>query len=149
MVKRLVRIEENVGSIPTGSIMKSKQFGNFGERMAESYLKNKGYQILDKNYSFRVPGDIQRGEIDLVAKKGDIISFIEVKTLRQTQDKPSFSPEEKVNFAKQRKLRVTAESWLMEKKIPLNSKWQIDVMAIELKDKKLKISHFENAVPYG
>lgn len=126
--------------------MERKKIGNFGERLAENYLKNKGYQILDRNFSFRIPGEFQRGEIDIVTKKGDVISFIEVKTLRN----PGFSisPEEKVNFAKQRKLRVTAESWLMKKKIPLNSRWQIDVIAIVIKDKKLTISHFENAISY-
>ena len=127
--------------------MDTKKVGNFGEQIAENYLRNKGYQILDKNFSFRIPGNPQKGEIDIVAKKSDIISFIEVKTLR-TPDSP-ISPEEKVDFGKQRKLVKTAESWLMKKKIPLNSKWQIDVIAIELNsNKKAKINHFENAVPY-
>lgn len=126
--------------------MNSKRLGNFGERVAQNYLKNKGYQILDKNYSFRIPGNPQKGEIDIVAKKGDVISFFEVKTLRESA---FVSPEEKVNFTKQRKLRMTAESWLMKNKIPLNSKWQIDVIAIELNPgKKIKINHFENAIPY-
>jgi len=125
--------------------MDKKQIGNLGERIAENYLKNKGYQILEKNYSFRIPGNPQRGEIDIVVKKGDTICFVEVKTLKKSS---VISPEEKVNFSKQRKLRVTAESWLMEKKIPLNSKWQIDVIAIEIGNQKTKISHFENALSY-
>jgi len=128
--------------------MSSKQLGIFGEKIAENYLKNKGYQILGKNYPFRVPGNPQKGEIDIIVKKNDIISFIEVKTLRLVQNEP-FSPEEKVDFGKQRKLVKTAESWLMKKKIPLNSKWQIDVIAIELNlNKKAKINHFENAISY-
>jgi len=125
--------------------------GEFGERIAENYLKNQGYQILDRNYFFKIPASPQKGEIDIVAKKEDIISFIEVKTifLKDSEDiSGRFLPEEKVNFSKKKKLRITAESWLMEKKIPLNSKWQIDVIAIEIKNKKAKISHFENAIPY-
>jgi len=127
--------------------MSSKQTGIFGERMAENYLKNKGYQVLDKNYSFRIPGNPQKGELDIVAKKGDVISFVEVKTLKN----PNFliSPEEKVNFSKQKKLIMTAESWLMKKKMPLNSKWQIDIIAITIENRKAKISHFENAVSYS
>ena len=74
----------------------SKQLGNLGERMAENYLKEKGYQILDKNYSFRIPGNPQKGEIDIVAKKSDIISFIEVKTLLEGGSPSLISPEEKV-----------------------------------------------------
>lgn len=124
--------------------MSTKQTGNFGERLAEKYLKNKGYQILDRNYYFRIPGNPQKGEIDIVAKKGETISFVEVKLLRNPA--MLISPEEKVNFSKMRKLIKTAESWLMKKKIPLNTKWQIDILAIEIRDGKTKISHFENAV---
>jgi len=124
--------------------MYTKRVGNLGERIAENYLRDKGYQILDKNYVFRIAGSPQKGEIDIVAKKDDVISFIEVKTLRDQL----ISPEEKVNFSKQRKLRMTAESWLMKKKIPLNSKWQIDVIAIKIGGKKVEISHFENAIGY-
>jgi len=128
--------------------MSTKKVGSFGERIAENYLKEKGYQILDRNYFSRISTGPRRGEVDIVVKKNNIISFIEVKTLRLAQNE-SFSPEEKVDFGKQRKLVKTAESWLMKKKIPLNSKWQIDVIAIELNsNKKAKINHFENAIPY-
>jgi len=125
--------------------MYTRGIGNLGERIAENYLRKKKYQILDKNYIFRIPGSPQKGEIDIVAKKEDIISFIEVKSIRGLS---SIDPEEKVNFSKQRKLRMTAESWLMKKKIPLNSKWQIDVIAIKIGDKKVEVSHFENAIGY-
>ena len=128
--------------------MNSKQLGILGEKIAEKYLKNKGYEILDKNYSFRISGNPQKGEIDMVAKKSDIISFIEVKTLRGRL--AVINPEEKVDFWKQRKLVKTAESWLMKKKIPLNSKWQIDVIGIKIvPNKKVEISHFENAISYA
>ena len=126
--------------------MSTKEVGNFGERIAEKYLKNKGYQILDRNYSCRFPGSPQKGEIDIVAKKSDIISFVEVK-LSYNSEMP-ITPEERVNFFKQRKLVKTAENWLMAKKIPLNSKWQIDVISVRMAQGKAKISHFENAVSY-
>ena len=99
--------------------MNSKQLGILGEKIAEKYLKNKGYEILDKNYSFRISGNPQKGEIDIVAKKSDIISFVEVKLLRNPA--MLISPEEKVDFWKQRKLVKTAESWLMKKKIDRKS----------------------------
>ena len=129
--------------------MNRKRLGNFGEKIAENYLRKRGYQILDRNYSFRIPGNPKSGEIDIIAQKNGIINFIEVKTLKEERGRTlSISPEEKVDFGKQRKLRKTAESWLMKKRIPLNTKWQIDVIAIELKNKKAKVSHFENAIPY-
>lgn len=131
--------------------MDTRKIGNLGEKIAEDYLKNKGYQILDRNYYFRIPGNPQKGEIDIIAKKSDTISFVEVKTLMETRGEQfsAISPEEKVNFGKQKKLKMTAESWLMRKKIPLNTKWQIDVIGIKLSpSKKVEISHFENVIGY-
>jgi len=127
--------------------METKKLGNFGERIAENYLRNKGYQILERNYLFRIPGSPQKGEIDIIAKKEDITSFIEVKTL--TEKNFSLRPEDKINFSKRKKLRITAESWLMKNKIPLNSKWQIDVISVKIMpDRKIKIWHFQNAISY-
>jgi putative endonuclease len=106
---------------------------------------------LDRNYSFRLPGNPQKGEIDIVAKKADIISFVEVKTILFNSRIMSeiFSPETKVNLGKQRKLVRTAEAWLITKKVPLNSKWQIDVISIVADKIKPEISHFENAISYA
>jgi putative endonuclease len=125
--------------------MDSKQLGDVGEKIASQYLKEKNYQILGRNYSPKwISGPI-RGEIDIISKKEDMISFIEVKTLIDGQ---GFFPEDKVNFAKQKKILKTAENWLMEKNIPLDSKWQVDVISVEINSdsKKAKIRHFQNAV---
>lgn len=124
--------------------MNTKETGILGEKIASDYLKNKGYQILDKNYFFRIPGSPQKGEIDIITKRGDTISFIEVKTLRNPAT--LIRPEEKVDFRKKRKIAKAAESWLMKKKIPLNSKWQIDVLSIIIDsyNKTAKIRHFQN-----
>jgi putative endonuclease len=125
--------------------MDTKGLGMLGEKVAEDYLKKKRYEILDRNYSPRFVSGPLRGEIDIVAKKDDIVSFIEVKMLTSNK---IISPEEKVDFQKQRKIMKIAESWLMEKKIPLESPWQIDVIAIkiDLNNRKAKIRHFKNAV---
>lgn len=130
--------------------MSSKQLGNFGEKIASDYLKKQGYQILDRNYFLKIFSGPKRGEIDIIAKKDGVISFVEVKTLNAFVVKTAgfFAPEDKINFSKQRKLIKTAETWLAKKKIPLNVKWQIDVISIkiDLLSKKAKIQHFENAV---
>jgi len=128
--------------------MNSKKLGILGEKIAENYLKKKGYQILDKNYSPKFISGPKRGEIDIVAKKENTISFIEVKTL--IQDSPRtvlhFSPEEKVNFKKKRKVIKIAESWLVEKKLSLDSQWEIDVISVRInsENKKAKILYFSN-----
>src|SRR3989344_5394776 len=53
--------------------MSTINFGNYGEDLAIKYLKNLGYKILERN--FRIRG----GEIDIVAKDGDYLVFVEVK----------------------------------------------------------------------
>lgn len=125
--------------------MNTKKLGNLGEKLAQRYLKSKGYKILDKNYFFRIPGAPQKGEIDIIAKKGDLVSFVEVKTLRQARGNP-FLPEDKVDFRKRKRIIKTAEYWLTKNKIPLDSKWQINIIAvtIDLSNKKAKIKYFKN-----
>ena len=125
--------------------MNSKKIGDFGERIACYYLENKGYKILDRNYSRKWVGGPQKGEIDIVAEKDKTISFVEVKTLSSVLGR-GFSPEDKVNFKKQKQIIKIAQDWLSERKISLESKWQIDVVSIkvDLETKKAKIRYLEN-----
>ena len=84
MVKHYIRIVETAVQFCPGPklIMDPKELEILGEKIATDYLKKKGYQILDKNYSPHHISGPKRGEIDMVVKKGDIISFLKVKTLR-------------------------------------------------------------------
>ena len=122
-----------------------KEVGKIGEEIAVKFLKKKGYKILDRNCVFKILGTFQKGELDIVAKKGDIFCFVEVKTIKDP--KIEILPEEKVNFSKRKKLILSAQSWMTKNKIPLDSKWQIDVISIILKEnKEPQIFHFENAI---
>jgi len=130
-----------------------KQIGELGEKIAENFLKKKGYRILDRNFFTRLALGPKTGEIDIVTKKNDVISFVEVKTIeipsRGNAAKGNFiPPEQKVNFQKQRKLIKTGQIWLSKNKMPLNKKWQIDVISIkiDLNSKKAEIKHFLNAI---
>lgn len=126
--------------------MNRKQLGDFGEKIACYYLEEKGYKILDRNYSKEWSG-VSKGEVDIVAEKDKTISFVEIKTIAAAFG-GGYSPEDKVNFQKQKKLIKLAQNWLGEKRIPLESKWQIDVISIKInpETKKAKIHHFKNAV---
>jgi len=130
--------------------MNSRSLGNIGEKIAIKYLRKKGYKILDKNYVSKFTTGPQRGEIDIITRKDNVISFIEVKASRVVRNNPAvlenFLPEDRVDFSKQKKIIRAAESWLIEKKIPLNSKWQIDVisMIVDTKTKKARIKYFQN-----
>ncbi|BDR66895.1 UPF0102 protein [Clostridium tetani] len=86
----------------------NKQIGNIGEAIAENYLIQNGYIILDRNFSCRV------GEIDIIGKDGDIISFLEVKS---RYGNLYGSPGESVNFVKQYKIYKTAQLYILKKKL--------------------------------
>lgn len=140
----------------------ARKIGILGEKIAIDYLKNKGYKILDKNYFSKFVSGPKRGEIDIIAKprrnvsdilrgkKDDTIHFIEVKTLARNvrEQFSAISPEDKVNFLKQRKIIKTAQDWLLEKKISFDTKWQIDVISVKIDPelKKAKVRHLKNVI---
>jgi putative endonuclease len=77
--------------------------GAYGERVAEAHLRGQGMVILDRNW--RCPA----GELDIVAREGDVLVFCEVKTRRGV----GFGhPVEAVTGVKQRRLRTLAHRWL-------------------------------------
>ena len=83
--------------------MKKQNVGQWGEEKASEYLKQQGYKILHRNYHTKY------GEIDIIAEKNDIISFIEVKTRKNS----SYGfPAEFVNYSKQQKIIKTAEIYI-------------------------------------
>jgi len=124
-----------------------KETGNFGEKVACKYLRAKGYEILETNYS-KICDSKLRGEIDIIAKKEGVIHFVEVKSQKASAFGGSFLAEDRVNFKKKRQLIKFSQKWLSENNLALDSKWQIDVISVKIdfKNKKAKIRHFENAV---
>ena len=81
----------------------------------------------------------------MVAKKKGKLVFVEVKTI---QKREGFLPEDEVDWKKKKQLRKMAQIYLSENKIPFESPWQIDIIAIEVSPdfKKAKIRHFPNAI---
>jgi putative endonuclease len=124
--------------------MATREIGILGENIAVKFLEQKGYKILGRNFKFEIGGP-QKGEIDIIAQKGDLICFTEVKTLTS---KKSFSPEAKVDFIKMRKIMKTAQLWLMKNKIPFDRPWQVDVVAVIInqENQKAQVRHLENAI---
>lgn len=78
--------------------------GAQGEERACRYLSSKGYQILEKNFKCR------RGEVDIVAERGDTIVFVEVKTWRSM---PSEALEQAISTRKQGRILAAAQHYLL------------------------------------
>lgn len=119
-----------------------KELGDIGEKIAQKYLKDKGYEIIELNYRKK------QGEIDLVGKTPDkSLVFFEIKTRTLLSGKYGL-PEESVNYFKQKKLRKTAEFFLYEKNYnPLETNWRFDILTVILNtnEKKAFIRHINNA----
>ena len=99
----------------------TRKTGQIGERSAERELRRMGYQIITRNYRTR------RGEVDLIAKDGDTIVFVEVKT---RLGGAYGTPEEAITPKKQAHLVSAAQSYLQETGAE-NSEWRIDVVIIQ------------------
>ena len=82
----------------------TRSLGRYGEDLACKYLQAKGYKILKRNFRCR-----RFGEIDIVASKAGVLSFIEVKTRRSSR---YGKPAEAVTLAKQRKIYRVAQYYL-------------------------------------
>lgn len=112
-----------------------------GERVAELYLETvRGMTILA--HRFRVPG----GEVDLIARDGKTLVFVEVKTQR---DRKWTDPELRVDAAKRRRLTLAARNYIHLKRADA-SPCRFDVVAVTLTpddDSPAEIRHFEDAFP--
>ena len=90
--------------------------GKNGEDFCEEYYRKKGYEVLDKNYHSRY------GEIDLVARKDNLIAFVEVKTRSENS---LGRPSEAVNRQKQKKLQLTAMKYLESEPLDIFSRFDV------------------------
>lgn len=114
--------------------MNNKDIGNQGERLARDYLIERGYKILEMNFTTRL------GEIDIIAEKDNIISFVEVKTRRSLK---YGMPKEAVNYRKMQKIIRVAENYIAYK-IRDDRQYRFDVIEVFLSDNK-NINHIEDA----
>lgn len=107
--------------------------GSFGENLASKYLRQIGYNIIDKN--FRTRG----GEIDIIALDGQTVVYVEVKT----RSSHKFGlPEEAINYHKLRFIE-RASKFFRLKRPNLPPAERIDVIAVDQEENKLR--HIKNA----
>ena len=110
------------------------RIGNEGEQIAQAFLKNKGYQILETNWRF------QKAELDIIATYKESLVFIEVKTRSSIRHG---KPEEAVTLSKQKNLIKAANAYIQENAIELESRF--DVVSIVSEKDSNYIEHIEEA----
>jgi len=111
----------------------AESLGKIGERIAEAYLRDQGYQILDRGKRLGF------GEIDLVAKDGEVLVIVEVKT-RSSDD--FGGPEQAVNSEKLNRLRRLAEAYANSNR--WHGELRVDVIAIRSSGNIPKLKHLKN-----
>ena len=112
--------------------------GRQGEQLASDYLQRQGYTIIARNW--RCPA----GEIDVVAREGEDLVFVEVRARRGL----GFgTPEESITARKQAKLVEVAQTYLLMMDLQ-DVAWRIDVVAIQLgsRGEATRLNHIRNAV---
>jgi len=105
--------------------------GRQGEKMAADYLVEEGYQIVSSNFRCKV------GEIDLIASKGPVLTFVEVK-MRNT-DRFGL-PGESVSKGKQQKITKTALFYLT-----IHKQWDREIRFDVIEIFQRKINHIPHA----
>jgi putative endonuclease len=112
-----------------------KALGIKGETLAVKFLKGEGYRIITRNYKTSF------GEIDIIAKDGDTIVFVEVKT---RSDEFFGQPFEAVNKRKRQKMKNLALLYLKKQKEEFPVRF--DVLSIFYRDNgKREIEHIKDA----
>jgi putative endonuclease len=108
-----------------------------GEEEAARFLTRSGYAIVDRNVRTRA------GEIDLIAREGKTLVFVEVKTLRAVEGDP---PQAAVNTRKQNRLGKLAQGYLKLKRIR-QTPCRFDVVSVIVNDEGgvKAIRHIPNA----
>lgn len=109
--------------------------GERGENMAAKYLTSLGYKVLQRNFNTKV------GEIDIVARDGRVLVFVEVKTRETSEPRP----EDQVNAEKQHQITKAATAYLSRFGFP-QPPARFDVIAIVWPaGREPQIQHYKDA----
>lgn len=119
----------------------TRRLGRWGEEQVAKYLRLRAYTILERNYACRL------GEIDIIARRGRYIVFVEVK---MRKDAAFAQAREFVTPAKQRRIIATAQMYLSANDIELQPRFDVlEVYAPQGMEGRAKIIHTENAFDAG
>lgn len=122
--------------------------GNLGEAITAKYLKIKGFIIIGRNYS------LPYGELDIIAQKGGVIHFIEVKSVTceisetvvpHEMSLVAENPAERLDRKKLKRVGKAARTFMAERNME-DMDWQIDgaLVYIDPITKRAKVEWLEN-----
>ena len=138
-------------------LTEKQRIGQIGEDLAARYLENKGFTVVGRNYRKKY------GEIDIIAKKGETLHFVEVKSVScknlaknwvslgdvsRVTYKDEYRPEDNIHPQKLKRLARTIQVYLLEKFPRGEPVWVFDAVMVKLdmKNRKAKVELLENLI---
>lgn len=115
--------------------MNKRDIGSYGEDIAENYLKQQKYKIVDRNFHAH-----RNAEIDIIAQDGKVLVFLEVKLRSSLKFGGGL---EAITAQKQNSIRFAANYYLAKHK--LDTHCRFDVLEILLIGDEPKITHIKDA----
>ncbi len=122
----------------------SQKRGNFAEEIVAKHLKKSGYHIISRNVAYK------HGEIDIVAKEGQVLCFIEVKSAFVNSldfvSCETYNPLQNITRSKIQKIQKAAISFLREKYVSYET-YRFDACSISISkhNSRYKIEYIKNA----
>ena len=133
-------------------ITHKQNIGKIGEDIAVKYLENKGFALIEQNYRKKY------GEIDIIAKKGKILHFVEVKSVscenfndfgvNVSRVTDQHRPEDNIHHKKLKRLANTLHVYLLEKFPNMQTEWVFDVITVRLsiETRQARVKFLENLI---
>ncbi len=112
------------------------EIGRWGDDLAKEHLLKSGYEILEANYRFK------KAEIDLIARKGNLIVAVEVKTRTGIM---VGTPFHAISREKQRSLLLGINHYVQKFNEPVEVR--MDAVSIIKQGETITIAHLEDAFP--
>ncbi|MEW5851368.1 MAG: YraN family protein [Myxococcota bacterium] len=101
----------------------NRRYGARAEESARAFLVAQGYTLVQQNYTVR------GGEVDVVAREGEVLCFVEIKARRNNAFGPAVLA---VDARKRKRMAVAADRWLLEH--PCDCPVRFDVLCRDRED---------------
>jgi putative endonuclease len=140
----------------TDNRTKKRKTGDLGENIACKFLVKRGFEIVEQNYNKKW------GEIDIIARKGQRLHFIEVKSVtcenleykmrNVTHETDTYRPEDNLHPRKLQRLSRVIQTYLLGYKgnrdVTHETDWQFDVAVVylDIKGMKAKVNYMEDII---
>ncbi|MFL5618894.1 MAG: YraN family protein [Gemmatimonadaceae bacterium] len=114
-----------------------QSFGELGERIAERWLRERGWRVVQRRFRSG------HRDIDLVVERDGVVAFVEVKARRGDR---FGGPVEAVNWRKQKELGRSARVWV-SRHGRSDDAYRFDVVGVLVEGQRVRIRHVEDAFP--